>query len=192
MNRLFVAHYARYDVNANSIHADGTGDLVESSQQDMDAILSRLLASEVDPRRCILASSVVKFAVETAREIKQELEIPVLVRSPAVRLMSLWPEPIRSVPHFLTNIVAATVKDPMIDYQDVDLVVIGHGQLLRAVAGSLKSVGGDTFDPYGRVYEMPQDWTNPTFDPERETAVFKDISEWNLQDPRFSRVQPAA
>jgi hypothetical protein len=191
MNRLFIAHYARYDINANSIRADGTGDLVEGSQRDMDEILGRLLASEVDPRRCILMSSIVKFAVETAHEIKQELEIPALVRSPAVRLMSLWPEPIRSVPHFLANVVAATVKDPMVDCQDVDLVVIGHGQLLQAVAGSLKSVGSDTItrpiNPYGQVYEMPQDWQNPTFDPEREVAILEDISKWSLQNPNSSR-----
>lgn len=159
MNRLFVATHAAPDINTNSIYAHGGDRLTESSQLDVDAILNKLVTKEIDPQRCILMSSVVRFAVETGRELKEELGIPTLVKSPQIRKVSLWPEPVRDVPGFLADVARATVPQPDVD-GDVDLVVISHGNLPRLISGT-PSVAA----PHGQVYEVPHDWENPMFDP---------------------------
>lgn len=168
MNQLLLTHHARYNTETNHLSTEG--------YEDATAITVQLRERGVDPQRCILMPSVVSYARETSEVVCEQLGMgdpassPLLIASHTVRRLSLRPEPVRNVSRLLMLI--ADVLTPNVDTSEHDVVVIGHGNLVRAVARTVSQ------GPYGQVFEIPKDWENPTFNPARETEVAADIGQW--------------
>lgn len=144
MRGLYVGRHGHVDTN-RSLSSEGIDDAHSMAERLRDwGIL----------HQGVVLSSLADRALRTAGIIKDDLGIPTLIRSEFIGKVGEHPEPVEDLRGFIGDILATCA----ISHTDLDIVVITHQPLVKAIAG--------TETTYGQIYPVPEDWKNPAFNPD--------------------------